>query len=355
MSTFIELLRAHKDELERHLLSPKVNTQVSHDIRKAVSAMLRCKTEQQGRSQWFCSNCHHDDRLPLSCGHRHCPQCQHRTTCDWLLRQKQKLLPTHYFMTTFTLPYQLRILAKKQPKALYQVMFSVVASVLKSFAQKEQKGELGFTAVLHTHSRKRDLHPHIHVISASGRYDSSKQVWHKGNKRYLFNEFALAKVWRARLLEAINQHPQLWLPKSIPKQWVVDCQSVGYGEPALEYLSRYLYRGVLPDNDIIHSDDHSVTFRYKESKTNVIKTRSLPTLEFLLLILQHVLPKGLQRVRDYGFLRGQSRALLVRIQLLMLGVFYQTPPSIIPIRAKAIRICPHCQHDMECVGITRPR
>ena len=34
---------------------------------------------------------------------------------------------------------------------------------------------------------------------------------------------------------------------------------------------------------------------------------------------------------------------------------YQTPPSIIPIRAKAIRICPHCQHDMECVGITRPR
>lgn len=82
MSTFIELLRAHKDELERHLLSPEVNAQVSHDIRKAMSAMLRCKTEQQGRSQWLCSHCHHDDRLPLSCGHRHCPQCQHRTTCD---------------------------------------------------------------------------------------------------------------------------------------------------------------------------------------------------------------------------------------------------------------------------------
>ncbi|WP_122035356.1 transposase [Aliivibrio sp. EL58] len=142
---------------------------------------------------------------------------------------------------------------------------------------------------------------------------------------------------------------------TLNKQWVVDCQSVGYGQPALEYLSRYLYRGVLPDNDIIHSDDHNVTFRYKESKTNAIKTRSLPTLEFLLLILQHVLPKGLQRVRDYGFLRGQARALRVRIQLLMLGIFYQTPPSIIPIRAKAIRTCPHCQNDMECVGITRPR
>ena len=258
-------------------------------------------------------------------------------------------------MTTFTLPYQLRILAKKQPKALYQVMFSVAASVLKSFAQKEKKGELGFTAVLHTHSRKRDLHPHLHIISAGGRYDSSKQVWHKGNKRYLFNKFALAQVWRARLLEAINQHPQLWLPKAIPKQWVVDCRCVGYGEPALEYLSRYLYRGVLPDHDIIDYDEHSVTFRYKESKTNAIKTRTLPTIEFLLLILQHVLPKGLQRVRDYGFLRGQAKSQLVRIQLLLLNLFYQTPPPTTTIRAKAIRTCLGCQHDMACVGITRPR
>ncbi|CED71366.1 transposase, IS91 family [Aliivibrio wodanis] len=34
---------------------------------------------------------------------------------------------------------------------------------------------------------------------------------------------------------------------------------------------------------------------------------------------------------------------------------YQTPPSIIPIRTKAIRTCPRRLHDIECVGITRPR
>jgi hypothetical protein len=123
----------------------------------------------------------------------------------------------------------------------------------------------------------------------------------------------------------------------------------------LEYLSRYLYRGVLPDKDIIHGDDHSVTFRYKESKTNAMKTRTLPTIEFLLLILQHVLPKGLQRVRDYGFLRGQAKAQLVRIQLLLLTLLYQTPPTTATLRAKAVRTCPCCQHDMACVGISRPR
>ena len=88
MSTFIELLRQHSDELERHY-----GAQFSNDIHQAIAAMLRCKTEQQGRSQWYCAHCQHHDRLPLSCGHRHCPQCQHRATSDWLERQKQKLLP----------------------------------------------------------------------------------------------------------------------------------------------------------------------------------------------------------------------------------------------------------------------
>ena len=82
MSVFIELLRAHKNEL-----TSRYGDQLNSDVRQAISAMLRCKTDQQGRSQWFCAHCHHDDRLPLSCGHRHCPQCQHRTTTDWFLAQ----------------------------------------------------------------------------------------------------------------------------------------------------------------------------------------------------------------------------------------------------------------------------
>ncbi|MCG9601549.1 transposase [Vibrio sp. Isolate31] len=92
----------------------------------------------------------------------------------------------------------------------------------------------------------------------------------------------------------------------------------------------------------------------KESQTKAWQTRTLPILEFLLLILQHVLPKGLQRVRDYGFLRGQAHALRVRIQLLLLNLLYIMPPLTAPIRTKAMRVCPCCQHDMACVGVSRP-
>jgi hypothetical protein len=234
-------------------------------------------------------------------------------------------------------------------------MFQVASGVLKSFAERQNKGALGFTAVLHTHSRQRNLHPHLHVIVAGGRYDSSKKVWHNDNKQYLFNAYALAKVWRARLLETIHQHPLLWVPNQVPSKWVVDCRCVGRGKPALEYLSRYLYRGVLPDRDIIKVEDNQVTFRYQESQTLRWRYRTLPTVQFLALILQHVLPKGLQRVRDYGFLRGQARQTLARIQLLFLGLFYLKPSPELAKKSKATRTCPCCQHEMACVGFTRPR
>lgn len=348
MSIFIDLLRQHTQDFEQ-----QYGAKLSADTRQAIYAMLRCKTQQQKSAQWQCAHCQHRESQPLSCGHRHCPQCQYQTTSDWLFRQQQKLLPVHYFMVTFTLPFELRTLARSQPKALYQSMFAVASSVLKDFAKRHNMGQLGFTVVLHTHSRRRELHPHLHIIVASGGYDPEKNVWRKGTKKYLFNAFALAEVWRARMLDVINHHQSLTLPTSIPKKWVVDCRKVGYGLPALQYLSRYLYRGVLPDKDILNTTNNTVTFNYKDGQTQAVKTRTLPTLKFLWLILQHVLPKGLQRVRDYGFLRGNAKALRLRIQLILMPLYHWSFSLQKAKKTKAKRLCPCCKHKMACIGITR--
>ena len=37
------------------------------------------------------------------------------------------------------------------------------------------------------------------------------------------------------------------------KIWVFDCRNVGFGAFVLKYLSRYIYRGVLPDKDIMNT------------------------------------------------------------------------------------------------------
>ncbi len=58
----------------------------------------------------------------------------------------------------------------------------------------------------------------------------------------------MAKVFRARFLAALNE-AGLSVLKSVPSKWVVDCAHVGKGITALKYLSRYLYRGVISENN----------------------------------------------------------------------------------------------------------
>jgi hypothetical protein len=133
---------------------------------------------------------------------------------------------------------------------------------------------------------------------------------------YLFNHQALAKVFRAKLLEAIAQ-AGLTLPARYPNTWVVDVKSVGTGEKALLYLGRYLYKGVIQEKDIIACDNGQVTFRYQESKTKQMAYRTVSGARFLWLILQHVLPKGFRRARNFGFLHPNSKRLIALHQYLL--------------------------------------
>jgi len=52
-----------------------------------------------------------------------------------------------------------------------------------------------------------------------------------------------------------------------PEKWIVHCDKVGRGKEALQYPSRYLYRGVISDKNILKDDGDRITFRYRDSKT----------------------------------------------------------------------------------------
>jgi len=172
------------------------------------------------------------------------------------------------------------------------------------------------TMVLHTHSRRLDFHPHVHVVVPGGGVDKRRRQWKKKKGKYLFNEFAMATVFRARFLAALK-NAGLPIPKNVPPKWVVDCEHVGKGITALKYLSKYLYRGVISEKNIVLNRNGRVTFRYIESKTGNIRYRTLKGEDFLHLIMQHVLPKGFRRVRDYGFLHGNAKKLLFLVQLIL--------------------------------------
>ena len=117
--------------------------------------------------------------------------------------------------------------------------------------------------------------------------DEQQRQWRRKKGKYLFPEGNLTRVFRAKWFEAMRI-AGLSTQASLPDQWVVDCQHVGRGEKALIYLGRYLYRGVLPEKNILAENDGKITLRYKEA-SGAVRTRTLPAEEFLWLLLQILL------------------------------------------------------------------
>jgi len=313
---------------------------------KALNAIRSCRTPDSGELYVKCPDCGHAQWQPMSCGHRSCPKCQNHVVSQWIDRQQGKLLPVHYFMATFTLPYELRSLTWHHQKVVYSIFFICVSSTLKDFGlyPKNLGAEIGMTMVLHTNNRKLDFHPHIHVVMPGGGIDKRRHQWKKKKGKYLFNQDAMSKVFRARSLAALNE-AGLSIPRNIPSKWVVDCSHVGKGITALKYLSKYLYRGIISEKNIISNQNGQVTFRYIESKTGNTQYRTLKGEDFLHLIMQHVLPKGFRRVRDYGFLHSNAKKLLSLVQLI-LHVFIK----VIKQRPRPVFKCPCCKSPMVILG-----
>ena len=99
LSTVIERFEA--DYLAQH--SP------NHDQRQALAAFKRCRTRLAPSMLARCSDdsCGAQRVVPHSCGHRHCPHCQHFESQRWIERQSRQLVAGPYFLMTFTLPAEL--------------------------------------------------------------------------------------------------------------------------------------------------------------------------------------------------------------------------------------------------------
>jgi len=298
---------------------------------QALNAMKLCRSSLGPGMRAQCHDCGEQRVVPHSCGHRNCPHCQHFESQRWIERQTRALVPGNYFLITFTLPAELRTLAWLHQRVLYKALMDGAWGTLRTFSQnhRQLQGSPGAVAVLHTHSRKLDFHPHVHMCMPAAALDADKRIWRTLRKSakgdgYLFNHKALAKVFKARFLAALGELG-LPLPANLPKTWVVDCKGVGNGEKALVYLGRYLYRGVIQERDILRCENGQITYRWRNSKTNKLEQRTVSGVEFLRLVLQHVLPKGFRRARNYGFLHPNSKRLIALLRLLVFKACAKAP------------------------------
>jgi hypothetical protein len=330
--------------------------------RLAMAAIEQCRTEAMGGHVYHCEACDEVLYSYHSCKNRHCPKCQNETAEQWLVEQQELLLPTPYFMVTFTLPVDLKQLARSNQKTLYNILFRTSAAALQQLAQDPRfvGGRIGMVGVLHTWTRDLSYHPHVHYLVPAGALAPDGQRWLSARRDFLVHVKPLSILFRAKFRDELKKTS---LFERVPaeawtKDWVVHCQPVGSGVAALKYLAPYIFRVAISNNRIVKLEDDQVTFRYKDSQTGETRHCPVTAEEFIRRFLQHVLPKGFVKVRYYGFFSHGNRHLLQTIRQLLAGSSTAKPadPQLTnpTSQDRALR-CPQCGKVMRLTETLQPK
>jgi hypothetical protein len=296
--------------------------------REVLERILRCRTPALGGQLFACPDCGAHHFRYHSCNDRHCPLCGQTDADEWLARQESRLLlPTPYFLVTFTLPEPLRKWMRSEPKAGYDLLFQTSAQALQDLAghPKRLGASLGMLGILHTWSRTLIYHPHIHYLVPGGGLSLDQRHWVPAKETFLLPVFPLSDHFRHLFYQALQQrHPDElrgWPGKMWKQRWVVHSQPAGSGREALAYLSHYIFKTATANRPVQQLPDGRVRWPYRESETGQMADQDLMPDELLRRFLQHVLPCGYHRVRFFGWFHPASRKKLNRVRAL----FQQSP------------------------------
>jgi hypothetical protein len=258
-------------------------------------------------------------------------------------------------LITFTVPEGLRQWLRSHQKEGYAALLRESAATLQDVAAnpKYLGAELGLLTVLHTWGRKLQFHPHVHCVVPAAGLTADRLRWRRPpSADFFLPQPVLAARFRTRLKTALLKLPDsaaiaqpVWRQK-----WVVDVQPAGSGETAIKYLAAYVYHTALGSQRILNADHGHITFKYKDSDNQQWHTLQLSATEFLRRFLQHVLPKGLQRVRYFGWLAPAAKARWQRILTLL---DYTAPVKVLLLRPTPV--CPCCNKPMRLLAeLPRP-
>lgn len=183
--------------------------------------------------------------------------------------------------------------------------------------------------------------------------------WQSTPKNFLFHHGTLIRVYKAKLadqLRACGLYDQV--PSAVwEKDFVVDIQAVGHGVPTLKYLAPYVHRVAISDKRITSVNDSSVSYTIRPSKSKATITRTISGGKFVMAFTQHILPKGFQKIRHYGWMSSNSKVKLEEVKWLVwlfLGWRYwlasghapQAEPLTAPLR------CSECGGTMQVIEVT---
>ncbi|MEK6287738.1 MAG: transposase zinc-binding domain-containing protein, partial [Acidobacteriota bacterium] len=181
MVEMAEIFRAHGPEY-----LAKYGERMPRAHLRAMRDIEQCRTPVLGGQAYVCTKCDERRYSYHSCKNRHCPKCGNDQAEKWLEEQKELLLPVVHFLVTFTLPEELRRVARANQKTVYNILFRASSEAVQKLAWDERfvGGRVGMVGVLHTWTRALIYHPHVHYIVTGGGL-SEKGEWKRSREDFL--------------------------------------------------------------------------------------------------------------------------------------------------------------------------
>src|SRR5437899_2241717 len=243
-----EIVRLHGEAYLRLF-----GSSLSSAPKRALRDISACRTPPLGGHVDQCGHCQEKVFSYHSCRNRSCPKCHQAQTERWIEKQRGRLPACSYFLVTFTLPAELRPLARTHPKKIYSLLMKAAADALQKLAADPRflGARLGILAVLHSWTRAMLYHPHVHMLVTAGGLSFDGTRWAEPkHPKFLVPVKALSVIFAAKMCAALKKARLLnSVPRDVwKKPWVVHSQHAGSGQKVLDYLGRYVFRIALTNN-----------------------------------------------------------------------------------------------------------
>ena len=301
MNILQEIFSDHFEEI-KYTLHPRA-TEIEN-----IEKMINCGDPAFGGAMYGCPHCGHLKFVPFRCHSRFCPTCGNLYARKRAEAMAGKLVNCHHRHCVFTIPEELRVYFLEDRSRL-DCLFNAACSVVQRMFLKINKSKNftpGFICVLHTFGRPLEWNPHIHcLISEGGLSDDGH--WRKVTH---FNYTYLRNSFRTALLNELESRIGSSFKKVKAQMYKVhDKGFYVYAKPSLtdpktvtDYIGRYLGRPVIATKRIDRYDTKAdtVTFHYNRHEDDVYVEETIPTMEFIKRLIQHIPEKNFKMIRYYG-------------------------------------------------------
>jgi len=272
----------------------------------------------------------------------------------------------------FTLPHAVLPLTYRNSTRLYRWLFQTSAATLQEVAgdPRHLGAEIGVLVILHTWGQTLVRHPHLHCVVPAGDLSPDHQRWiHPTYAGFFLPVKVLSRLFRGKFVERLRRTyrngeldltgatedlraPARWhafIDALFATDWVVYAKpAFGGASAVLRYLGRCTHRVAISNHRLRAFDGERVTFQWKDyAHHDKRRTMTLSVMEFLRFV-QHILPRGIIRIRHFGFLANTCRAARVALARTVLAIPATTTASTAPTTSAPATPGPATQGTWAC-------